>query len=266
MDAWGHMLFAFAIAIGLGIYPIEKVKGLFGFMVGVMFINFLIALAKNPIYNGIGVILRAPVIGYLLYKRSTTNDPLEKAKLEQLSAVLFAATYISAASHAFDQVLHDSGYVVEWHSMWRGHNLWHSPFTGIVFSFLIAIIFINFFRYISKKGYPEIEPNSTFNALFFASLLGYLTHIIADVITYDFQVFWLFPFHDYHFSGEDIVNHGIMTEDARANKPEGTVYYWSIPFFAFVTALFTAFKFVLNSNTVQKHLATSQIDNLKSDS
>lgn len=253
MDAWGHMLFAFAIAIGIGLYPAQPMKKLLFFMIAVMFVNFLIAaFLENPIYNGIGVMLRAPVIGYLLYKRSQSSSAEDQARLEQLAIVLFGATYLSAASHAFDQVLDDSGFFIEWRDMWRGHNVWHAPMTAIIFSFLTALIVFYGFRYIGESKNEIFITRSTVLGLFLACTFGYFTHIIADTITYDFQIFWFFPFIDYSFSGEDIVNHGIFTEQPRPNKPEGTVYYWSIPFFAFLAGFTTAFKYIMHYKGIQE--------------
>jgi hypothetical protein len=252
MDAWGHVLFAFSIGVGLSIYPIEKAKRLFAFLVIIMGVNFVIAYNEDPFYNIVGVALRTFVVGYLLFKRSLVDDPVEQAQLERLAILIFASTYISGASHVLDKILEEAGYDIVWKSMWRGHNLWHSPFMTIIFSFLASVMFYQIAVYIGSKGYPIFEPRSSLYALFIACTLGYFTHNFGDTITYDFDIFYFFPFHDYHFSGEDIVNHGLLTEPQTADKPEGTVYYWAIPFFAFLAAFFAAFKLILNVNDIRE--------------
>lgn len=112
--------------------------------------------------------------------RGTTGE-------KSLIAALIGSQILSGFSHTFDKLsLMIFGSVPE--GMWQPHIFWHSP----LFAIMPCLVFTPVVSRLLKI------PG---RLLVFASLyLGYALHILADTITYDFPIYWLWPFHDFHWS------------------------------------------------------------------
>jgi hypothetical protein len=144
----------------------------------------------------------------------------------QLTLGIFIGGLILAAySHLFDKAfllfmddLPDG--------MWRPHNMIHSPFFGIALSALFAPLLAKLMKL------PEWLP------LFCALLIGYFLHIVMDTITYEYPIYWLWPFSDYHST----FIHAFQAPDATSSwlgnpyfvavppiksNPQGYILYWS---------------------------------------
>jgi hypothetical protein len=151
---------------------------------------------------------------------------LRKERRKQLTLGIFVGGLILAAySHLFDKAfllfmsdLPDG--------MWRPHNMIHSPFFGIALSALFAPLLARLMKM------PDRLP------LFCVLLLGYLLHIVMDTITYDYPIYWLWPFSDYHstfvhaFQAPDATSswlgnpYFVAVKPLKSN-PQGYILYWS---------------------------------------
>ncbi len=145
---------------------------------------------------------------------------------KQLTLGVFVGGLILAAySHLFDKLflvfvdtLPDG--------MWRPHNMIHSPFFGIMLSLLFTPVIGKLMKL------PDRLP------LFVALVTGYLLHITMDTITYDYPIYWLWPFSDYHstfitaFQQPDVTSQWLgdpyfVAVMPLKSNPQGYILYWS---------------------------------------
>ena len=145
---------------------------------------------------------------------------------KQLTLGVFIGGLILAAySHLFDKLflvfvdnLPDG--------MWRPHNMIHSPFFGIMLSALATWPLAKLMKL------PDRLP------LFAAMAIGYLLHICMDTITYDYPIYWAWPFSDYHmtfytaFHAPDVQSQWLgnpyfIADMPLKSNPQGYILYWS---------------------------------------
>ncbi|MFH1874567.1 MAG: hypothetical protein ABH859_05205 [Pseudomonadota bacterium] len=108
-------------------------------------------------------------------------------KKQYFVAILIGAQILSAYTHIFDVLaLKLLGEIPT--GMWRPHNIMHTPFAALLVS-LIVLPVISF-----------LMKNKNFKALYFYLVLGYLLHIFADTITYNYQIYPLWPISSFHFA------------------------------------------------------------------
>jgi hypothetical protein len=145
---------------------------------------------------------------------------------KQLTLGVFIGGLILAAySHLFDKAfLLFVDNLPE--GMWRPHNMIHSPFFGLALSALAAPLVARLMKL------PDRLP------LFFAMVLGYFLHITMDTITYDYPIYWLWPFSDFHstfitaFQQPDVTSHWLgdpyfVAVAPLKSNPQGYILYWS---------------------------------------
>jgi membrane-bound metal-dependent hydrolase YbcI (DUF457 family) len=91
---------------------------------------------------------------------------------------------------------------------------------------------------VNGKTSIELKNFDTkFAPLLSITFLGYLFHIFADSITYDFDIWWLFPLSDIHFSVYDLADTGRLLATDPAN-PWGWVYYYLTPALVAIAAVY----------------------------
>jgi hypothetical protein len=104
-----------------------------------------------------------------------------------LIAALVGSQVLSGFSHAFDRLsLILFGTVST--GMWEPHNFWHSPLFAIMPCLVFTPIVTRFLK-IPNRG-----------LVFLTLYLGYSLHVLADTITYDFPIYWAWPFSDFKWS------------------------------------------------------------------
>lgn len=97
--------------------------------------------------------------------------------------ILVGSQLLAGFSHCFDGfVLWLNGSIPN--GMWRPHHFWHTPVFAVVYSALVTPLFSVLLR---LKPYRDV---------FAMILIGYLLHILADTITYDFPIYWFWPLTD----------------------------------------------------------------------
>ncbi len=101
--------------------------------------------------------------------------------------LLIGGQILAAYTHIFDViVLNLAGSVPA--GMWRPHNILHTPLAALLIP-LIATPLVRLL--VGSIGFWRI---------FFYLALGYFLHIFADTITYNFQIYPLWPMSGFHFS------------------------------------------------------------------
>ncbi|MGE5185941.1 MAG: metal-dependent hydrolase [Acidobacteriota bacterium] len=145
---------------------------------------------------------------------------------KQLTLGIFIGGLILACySHLFDKAfLLVSDTLPD--GMFRPHNMIHSPFFAIALSALATPLIGKLMKL------PDRLP------LFVALVTGYLLHITMDTITYDYPIYWLWPFSDYHatfitaFQQPDVTSHWLgnpyfIADMPLKSNPQGYILYWS---------------------------------------
>lgn len=168
------------------------------------------------------------IILYILYLAWVKKKPFFK-----LFMLCTATVAIAGSSHGADRLFGLMGELPPMSSPFRPHNFWHSPIFALALS-IIAVLIIprilnllsGFIARMRRIEWARFRPETI--PLLAATYLGYLIHIFADSITYDFDVWWLFPFSNVHFSLYDLANTGKLLALDPAN-PWGWVFYYLTP-------------------------------------
>ncbi|MFH0800451.1 MAG: hypothetical protein V2A66_09775 [Pseudomonadota bacterium] len=101
--------------------------------------------------------------------------------------LLIGGQILSAYTHVFDSILLNiTGSIPE--GMWRPHNIFHTPFAAVAIPLIVLPLVRLAMGRISFKG-----------AFFYLSL-GYFLHIVADTLTYNYQIYPFWPASSFHFS------------------------------------------------------------------
>jgi hypothetical protein len=151
---------------------------------------------------------------------------LEPERRKQLTlGILIGGLVLAAYSHLFDKLF--LLFVSDLpEGMWRPHNMIHSPFFGIALSALATPLIGRLMKL------PDRLP------IFGAMVIGYMLHISMDTITYDYPIYWLWPFSDYHmtfysaFQAPDVSSHWLgapyfVAARPLHSNPQGYILYWS---------------------------------------
>jgi hypothetical protein len=200
------------------------------FIVGAYYVLFLIvfhflAVTYGPGMWGMDVYNTAsdiPFYGLLIFwfRRGTRGRKLALC-------VGIGALVLSAYSHLFDKItLHFLPDLPE--GMWRPHNVFHTPFAAIALSALAAPLL--------AWGMKLPDRRTIFGAL----ALGYLLHIFVDTTTYNYPIYWLWPFSDlntdfiHYFQAPDVSSKWLgdpffVASPPVHNNPQGYIMYVSEP-------------------------------------
>lgn len=168
------------------------------------------------------------IILYILYLAWVKKEPFFK-----LFMLCTATVTIAGNSHGADSIFGLIGQLPPMSSPFRPHNFWHSPLFALSLS-IIAVLTIprilnllsGFIARTRRIEWAKFKPKTL--PLLAVTYLGYLIHIFADSITYDFDVWWLFPFSNVHYSLYDLANTGELLALDPAN-PWGWVFYYLTP-------------------------------------
>jgi hypothetical protein len=109
------------------------------------------------------------------------------ARKQCFVCLLIGGQILSAYTHMFDVLaLKLTGSIPV--GMWRPHNIFHTPFAA----FLIPLITMPIVRLLTK--------GLSFKRIYFFLTLGYFLHIFADTVTYNYQIYPLWPLGSFHFA------------------------------------------------------------------
>jgi len=227
LDALNHLLFAVLLVtpVGLSTYRLTaKMLACYAVTVSVGYV------ALGPSMN---LVRLTDIIAYLLIVYIVYLAWVKKEPLLKLSVLCIATVAIAGASHGADRVLGLFMQVPPAGSPFRPHNLWHSPLFALALSAVAAWAVPRALNLLSGLAHnvrgmqlTKLSPRAI--PLLAATYLGYLIHVFADSITYDFDVWWLFPLSDVHFSLYDLANAGRLLALDTAN-PWGWAFYRLTP-------------------------------------
>ncbi len=246
MDNLNHLLFAILLITPFGISSYRfamKALLMYGAAVAIGYLVFDLSMNFVSFTGFLAYI----IIFYILYMAWTGKKPFFKLFLLSLSTV-----FVAGQSHSADRFLGFFTEVPSMSSPFRPHNFWHAPFFAILLSALVALILPRILNSIgeivrNKTQFQLKKFETKFLPLFSITFLGYLFHIFADSITYDFDVWWLFPFSDVHFSLYDLANAGKLLATDVAN-PWGWVYYYLTPALIVIAAIYLGLGYLSKSD------------------
>ncbi|MHA2365040.1 MAG: hypothetical protein ACXAC7_13870, partial [Candidatus Hodarchaeales archaeon] len=169
----------------------------------------------------------------------------EKVNYEKI-IIIFFASWVASYSHAVDFLIVFFGTttydkLLEYKtSMWRPHNFWHTPLFSLLATIIITIIIFYGMELLAKKTKDEnLRFRTPLFMLIVVFWIGYLIHILGDTLTYDFDIYYFWPFHDYGASLYDFANDG-FTVICPPENPDCFVYYWAMPVYAWITFFMAA--------------------------
>lgn len=236
MDSLNHLIFAVLLITPFGFCSYRfalKIVGAYAASVAVGYLAF--GLSMNFVY--FTDLVAYLIILYMLYLAWTGRRPY--LKLFMFSA---ATVIVAGQSHGADHLLGFFAEVPSMTSPLRPHNFWHSPLVALLLSALTALLLprlLNALRGIPERlasvELEEFKPD--FMPILSITYLGYLFHVFADSITYDFDVWWLFPFSDLHFSIYELGDTGKLLATDPGN-PWGWVYYYLTPALVALAAIY----------------------------
>jgi len=97
-------------------------------------------------------------------------------------AALIGSQLLAGFSHPFDFVLlRLTGHIPD--GMWRPQHFWHTPLFALSYCALVSPLVARLLK---------LDLRTAFIGL----ALGYGVHIACDTITYDFPIYWAWPFTD----------------------------------------------------------------------
>jgi len=227
LDALNHLLFAVLLVTPAGLSPYRLTAKMLACYAATASVGY-VALGLSMDFIHLTDIVAYVIILYVLYLAWVKHENLLK-----LFMLCLATVAIAGASHGADRVFGILWQVPAADSPLRPHNIWHSPLFALALSVIAALAMPRALNLLSNLVYkiramelarfpPKTPP------LIAATYLGYLVHIFADSITYDFDVWWLFPFSDVHFSLYDLANTGRLLALDTAN-PWGWAFYQLTP-------------------------------------
>lgn len=227
MDSLNHLLFAILLVTpaGLSSYRLTgKLVVCYGVTVGVGYSIFGLSMNFIHFTDVVAILL----ILYILYLAWVRKKPFFKLFMLSMAAVV-----IAGASHGADQLLGLFAEVPSQYCPLRPHNLWHTPAFAFVISVIAALLIPRLLNLI-RKGVSKFRDvqwskfNPKFVPLLASTYLGYLLHIFADTIIYDFDIWWAFPFSDTHFSLYQLADVSKLLAKDPMN-PWNWEYYYLVP-------------------------------------
>lgn len=229
MDIFSH--FIFTVAIMAPIFGFKEIS----FICKVLFTSSVFAifcyafLGMNMAYLFAVGAFSFVAMGHFLH-RSLKGD----RNLFILFCSLFGAIFLAGFSHIGDYLWILLGNVPSMYSPIRPQNLWHVPIFAFSLSLISIPILIEIVEYFSSRFDLYSFPKFNFRSILSATFLGYLFHIFTDSITYDFDIWWFYPFSKTHFSLYDLANEGILMMETSTNPWSWVYYYLTIPILLFV--------------------------------
>lgn len=236
MDSLNHLLFAVLLVTPLGLSSYRLTGKIVACYAVVVSIGYtVLGLSMNFIhFTDLAAHL---ILLYILYLAWVKKKPFFKLFM------LCAATMVIAGfSHSGDRLFALVGQLPSMTSPLRPHNLWHTPTFGLLLSALAALLIPRLLNSV-RRGIAKVRKiewarfNPRFVPLLAATYLGYLIHVFADSITYDFDVWWGFPFSRVHFSLYDLAHSGKLLAADPAN-PWGWWYYYLTPALIVIAMVF----------------------------
>jgi hypothetical protein len=105
-------------------------------------------------------------------------------------AMLIGSQLLAGFSHPFDLLLLKTiGYVPE--GIWRPQHFWHTPLFGFTYCLLVS------------GAVWKLLKMPRYTLALGGLCLGYALHITADTITYEFPIYWFWPFSDWGWAMTD---------------------------------------------------------------
>jgi hypothetical protein len=238
MDSLSHLLFVILLVTPLGLAPYRltlKIVLFSAVVAGLAYAAF--GITANFIY--VSEVVAHLVILYLLYLILIRKKPFLKLFMASLAAVV-----IAGFSHWADQILIWVDRCPPMTSALRPHNFWHAPLFALALSAAVVLVTPPILNLLSRgiSRMSKIKPiwiKPKLVPLLAVTYFGYLTHIFTDSLTYDFNVWWLFPFSNVNFSLFDLANEGVRFLPPSPANPWGWWYYYLTP--ALVIAAFVFF-------------------------
>jgi len=227
LDALNHLLFAVLLVTPAGLSPYRLTARLLA-CYAVAVAGAYAALGLSMSFIHVTDIVAYSIVLCILYLAWVK----QKAPLK-LFMLCLATVAIAGASHGADRVFSMFCQVPPADSPFRPHNLWHSPLFGLALSAVAAFAVPRVLNLLSRlvfraRGVELPSISAKIVPLLAATYLGYLLHVFADAITYDFDVWWLFPFSESHYSLYDLANAGKLLALDAAN-PWGWAFYKLTP-------------------------------------
>lgn len=227
MDIFSH--FVFIIALILPILSMDESEDIWKILfvvVSFSLVVFFIIAMSIPFLIWSGALACSAMV-YFFYKS------LENRRYFFVFSAIVGAVAVSSLSHVVDyMVIALPISIPPMDSPFRPQNLWHTISFSILLTGLTALLLPKLHRHFSSKfNYKKYEFG--FISVFSSILLGYLSHIFADSITYDFDVWWAFPFSDIHFSLYDLADSGLLLMESNANPWNWVYYYLNVPLLLF---------------------------------
>ena len=254
MDLLNHTITIIAAIMLMDLY--SKRRGLW--LLVFLFIFELFSLwcattqVLDPISQTLSQLFLYILILVAVWERSRADTLEEQVNYEKIIMILFAS-FVASNSHPADflivllgmttfDILEENRY-----NMWRPQNLWHTPLFSLIAAIIISLILFYGMEILAKRAKNErIRFRTPLLTLIIVSWIGYLIHILGDTLTYDFEIFYFWPFHEYSASFYDFANNGFIVSCPPAN-PDCFVYYWAMPIFAWA-ALILAILIKVGSN------------------
>lgn len=257
MDSLDHLIVSWGAIIFMGLYPLKKSLYLLGLMLGVTFINYSLAASGSIQYNNVGWMISYPLFILAIRERMISKDVNIQVKFEKMIAIIFG-DIASALSHGADAFLlfanltTEAGLVEHQRDVWRPHNLWHTPVFAIIASVAAMFCIFAFFDWYANRTKDQMWKFRTpLPMLMLAFFIAYYLHILGDTMTYEFPVYWFWPFSDFNISYYATANNGI-TVTCPPENPDCYVYYYAMPVFAWTWALLAVMMKVGSRQTVRK--------------
>lgn len=239
MDNLNHLVTMYGAIVIMGIYPFKKSMYLLAGMFVLTFFNYWLALQGSMSYNNIGWAVCYGLFVYTIIERLRATDVKEQVNLEKVFA-LMVGNIAAALSHGADDFLlavdmtDKATLAAHKRDLFRPHNFWHTPFFA-VFSAVIAMTTIfYFFEWYSKKTEEGILRFRTpLKYLILSYIIAFYLHILGDTGTYDYPIFWFWPFNSMNFSLYSLINNGLVVSCPPGN-PDCFVYFYAMPWMAWI--------------------------------
>ncbi|UCE13577.1 MAG: hypothetical protein JSV04_15535 [Candidatus Heimdallarchaeota archaeon] len=254
MDILNHTITIIAAIMLMGLYSKRRGIWLLVFLFIFEFFSFWLVTTKvlEPLSSLLGYLLLCGLTFAAVWERSCVDTVEEQVNYEKIIMIFFAS-FVAANSHPVDFIIVLLGTTTfdaleeNRDNMWRPHNLWHTPLFSLIAAIVISVVLFYGMEILANRTKNErIRFRTPLLSLILVSWTGYLIHILGDTLTYDFDIFYFWPFHDFGASFYDFANNGFIVSCPPAN-PDCFIYYWAMPIFAWA-ALILAILIKIGSN------------------
>lgn len=246
MDILNHTITIIAAIMLMGLYSKRRGLWLIAFLFIFELFSFWLVITKvfEPLSSFLGYLLLCILTFAAVWERSRVDTLEEQVNYEKIIMIFFAS-FVAANSHPVDFIIVFLGTTTfdklgeNRYNMWRPHNLWHTPLFSLIAAVVISVVLFYGMEILAKRAKDEkIRFRTPLLTLILVSWIGYLIHILGDTLTYDFDIFYFWPFHDYSASFYDFANNGFIVSCPPAN-PDCFIYYWAMPIFAWAALILT---------------------------